>query len=155
VSVMGRSYRWMMVCAVFPVFLGAAGGTVTHTPDNRTIVTRFAELFYGKKDVEAAFRAHVAPNYTQHNPGIADGREAAIAALKPLFAREDHRFSVERILVDGELAAVHVRVTSPTPPGTHGAAVVDIYRLAGGKIVEHWDVIQLVPDKSENTHPMF
>jgi len=121
--------------------------------DNRAIVTHFADLFYRQKKVEKAFLTYVAPNYIQHNPGIADGREAAMAALEPLFARADHSFAVERILVDGEFAAIHVRVTSPTPPGL-GAAVVDLYRLADGKIVEHWDVIQLVPEKSANPHPM-
>lgn len=122
--------------------------------DNRAIVTRFADLFYRQKRVEEAFLTYVAPDYIQHNPGIADGREAAMTALEPLFARPDHSFAVERILVDGDFAAIHVRVSSPTPPG-HGAAVVDLYRLAGGKIVEHWDVIQLVPEKSANSHPMF
>jgi predicted SnoaL-like aldol condensation-catalyzing enzyme len=147
--------RCVFACALLPVLSGAATDGSNRPPDNRAIVTRFADLFYRQRKVDEAFSSYVVPNYIQHNPGLADGREAAITALRPLFARQDHSFAIERILVDGDLAAIHVRVTSPTPPGTHGAAVVDLYRLAGGKIVEHWDVIQLVPEKSANTHTMF
>jgi predicted SnoaL-like aldol condensation-catalyzing enzyme len=139
---------------LLPILLSLSVRGAVPVDDNRTIVTRFADLFYRQKKVEEAFLTYVTPNYIQHNPGIADGRDAAVAALVPLFGRADHSFAIERILVDGELAAIHVRVTSPTPPG-HGAAVVDMYRLADGKIVEHWDVIQLVPEKSANPHPMF
>ena len=153
---MNPLYRTLMVtCALLPLLSSASIEASDKAPDNRVIVTRFADLFYRQKKVDEAFSTYVVPDYIQHNPGLADGREAAIAALKPLFGREDHTFAIERILVDGDLAAIHIRVTSPTPAGTHGAAVVDLYRLANGKIVEHWDVIQLVPDKSANAHPMF
>ena len=46
------------------------------SPDNRNIVTDFARLFYTERDVVRAFETHVAADYIQHNPGIADGREA-------------------------------------------------------------------------------
>ena len=153
---MMRMYRRLgWVCALVPMLACVAKDSNTPPPDNRTVITRFADLFYRQKNVAEAFSTYVSPQYVQHNPGLADGREAAVAALTPMFARPDHSFAIERILVDGDLAAIHIRVTSPTPPGTHGAAVVDLYRLEKGKIVEHWDVIQLVPDKSANEHPMF
>lgn len=153
---MNQICRMLIVsCALLPIFSGATDESRSQARDNRAIVTRFADLFYRQKKVDEAFSSYVSPDYIQHNPGLADGREAAIDALKPLFSREDHSFTIERILVDGDLAAIHIRVTSPTPAGTHGAAVVDLYRLDNGKIVEHWDVIQLVPEKSANAHPMF
>jgi predicted SnoaL-like aldol condensation-catalyzing enzyme len=142
-------------CTLVPLMFAAMASADSPALDNRAIIEKFADLFYRQKNVAEAFATYVAPDYVQHNPGLTDGRDAAIAALTPLFAREDHAFMVERILVDGDFAAIHIRVTSPTPPGTHGAAVVDLYRLAHGKIVEHWDVIQLVPEKSANAHPMF
>jgi predicted SnoaL-like aldol condensation-catalyzing enzyme len=147
--------RLILACVLLPVLSPAAQNSDAARTGNREIITRFADLFYRQRKVDEAFSTYVAPDYIQHNPGLADGREAAIVALRPLFARQDHSFAIERILVDGDLAAIHVRVTSPTPPGTKGAAVVDLYRLVGGKIVEHWDVIQLVPEKSANAHPMF
>ncbi|RST30656.1 polyketide cyclase [Sphingomonas ginkgonis] len=125
----------------------------TGTRGNRTIVTEFARLFYHDKNPKLAFERFVAPDYIQHNPGIADGRDAAIAALAPMFASPGRRFTVERILVDGDLAAIYIRVRSPDAP--RGAAVADFYRLAHGRFVEHRDVLQSVPARAANSHPMF
>lgn len=110
-------------------------------------------MFYAEKDVERAFDTYVAKDYVQHNPGLPDGREAAVTALKPMFARPGAVFEVKRIIVDGDIAVIHL--FGRGDPATRGAAVVDIYRMAGGKIVEHWDVIQPMPEKSANAHPMF
>ncbi|NBC35944.1 polyketide cyclase [Novosphingobium sp. FSY-8] len=131
-----------------------------HTPDsaaltvrNRAIMSDFARLFYTERAVEQAFNTYVAPDYIQHNPGLADGRAAAIAALAPMFADRQKSFEIRRIVVDGDLAAIHIFVR-PTPDA-RGAAVADFYRLKDGKIVEHWDIIQPIPAQSANPHPMF
>jgi predicted SnoaL-like aldol condensation-catalyzing enzyme len=137
-----------------PLLLAACAQPPTETERNRAVVTDFARLFYAEKDVKAAFERHVAPDYIQHNPGIADGREAAIAALAPMFANPGARFEVKRILVDGDHAAIHL--FGQGDPRTRGAAVADFYRLEDGKIVEHWDVLQPIPEgPSANPHLMF
>jgi predicted SnoaL-like aldol condensation-catalyzing enzyme len=60
---------------------------------------------------------------------------------------------VQPILVDGGLALIHIKASFPGRPL---AAVADIYRLEGGKVVEHWDVLQPMPDgPPQNAHPMF
>jgi len=120
--------------------------------DTRAIVTEFARLFYTERDVEAAFAGFVAEDYIQHNPTIADGRDAAVQALVGKFSTPGAAFDIQRILVDGDLALIHVRATFP---GNPVAAVADIYRLEGGKVVEHWDVLQRMPDVVANDHPMF
>jgi predicted SnoaL-like aldol condensation-catalyzing enzyme len=123
------------------------------TESNRAIVADFVDLMYRQKDARAAFMKHVAADYVQHNPNIADGRDAAIAALAPMFSRPQAAFDVKRVLVDGDLAAVHLHGRpSPDDPG---GAVVDLFRLENGKIVEHWDVLQPMPETSVNPHPMF
>lgn len=123
------------------------------TARNRAIVERFVELFYRQRNVRLAFETYVRPDYIQHNPDIADGREAAIVALTPLFTNPAARFDIQRVIVDGDLAAVHLRgAPSASEPG---AAVVDLFRLQDGRIVEHWDVLQPVPVKSANPHPLF
>ena len=123
------------------------------TECNRVIVQRFVELFYAQKNIRLAFENCVAEDYVQHNPGILDGREAAIVALEPMFSRPDSRFDVKRILVDGDLAAVHLHGKSAGSEA--GGAVVDLFRLENGLIVEHWDVLQPIPANPINPHPMF
>ena len=120
--------------------------------DNRAIVTEFARLFYTERDVPAAFARFVAEDYIQHNPTIADGRAAAVEALAEKFSTPGAKFDVQRILVDGDHALIHIRASFPSNPV---AAVADIYRLEGGLVVEHWDVLQRMPDEVANAHPMF
>jgi predicted SnoaL-like aldol condensation-catalyzing enzyme len=121
--------------------------------DNRAIIRDFARLFYTERQVKRAFETYVAPDYVQHNPGIADGRDAAVAALATMFADPAKRFDIKQIIVDGDMAVIHVHAI-PTP-GSRGASVYDMYRLKDGRIVEHWDTIQLVPEHAANPHPMF
>lgn len=123
------------------------------TEANRKVVQDFARIFYEEKDVKRAFETYVVPEYVQHNPGIADGRDAAVAALTPMFSKPGARFEVKRIVVDGDTAVIHL--FGQGDPKTSGAAVADIYRLKDGKVVEHWDILQPMPDKSANSHPMF
>jgi len=123
------------------------------TERNRRIVLDFVDLFYRQRRVREAFEKHVGEPYVQHNPNIADGREAAVVALTPKFSEPQARFDVQRVLVDGDLAAVHLHAR--LTPDARGGAVADLYRLADGKIVEHWDILQPVPADCVNPHPMF
>ena len=120
--------------------------------DNRLIVRDFAEIFFHRRDVRKAFEKHVVENYVQHNPTIADGREAAIVALHDNFSHPNARFEIKKILVDEDLAVVHVRAF---PMGGKELAVADFFRLENGKIVEHWDVVQPVPETSLNNNGIF
>jgi len=123
------------------------------TERNRAVITAFAAQFYGRKDLHGAFETFVASDYVQHNPGIADGPQAAVQKLQEMFARPETSFTVKRILVDGELACIHLHAR----PGDQdpGGAVCDLYRLQDGKIVEHWDVMQPVPAQAQNANTMF
>ncbi|WP_343528827.1 nuclear transport factor 2 family protein [Sphingomonas sp.] len=145
--------RALVLTVPFLAPAAIAGSGATPTERNRAIITDFADRFYTRRDVAGAFERYVAPDYIQHNPGLVDGREAAVAALAPKFAAPDARFDVKRIIVDGDMAVIHLH--GRTDPASAGGAVADIYRLKDGKIVEHWDVIQPVPASSRNPHPMF
>lgn len=131
---------------------------MSHTPHdeltatNREVIRQFAHLMYELRDPATAFEKFVSPDYIQHNPSLPDGREPAVAFLGPLYSAADSRFEVQRVLVDGDLAAVHLRAH---PAGRPVLAVADFYRLADGLIVEHWDAIQPVPSDAANDHPMF
>ena len=126
---------------------------LTLTETNRAIVEQFVHLFYREKLVREAFETYVVEDYIQHNPNIADGREAAILGLEPMFSKPTFMIEVKRILVDGDMAVVHLHARSS--PEERGGSVMDMFRVENGKIVEHWDVLQEIPEKSANAHPMF
>jgi predicted SnoaL-like aldol condensation-catalyzing enzyme len=120
----------------------------------KEVVTRFMTRFYVDKKVREAFETWVDPGYVQHNPMAATGRDAAINFLEPFFAQHpDIHYSIARIIADGNLIAVHSH--GKFAPDDRGIAVVDILRVEGCKVMEHWDVVQSVPEKAANSNGMF
>jgi predicted SnoaL-like aldol condensation-catalyzing enzyme len=120
----------------------------------RQVVTRFVQEFYVDRHVRASFEHWVDPGYIQHNPFAATGREAAITFLEGyVAANPDRRTRIHRIIADGNLVAVHSNgwITDSEP----GVAVVDIFRVRGCRVMEHWDVVQPVPKTSANANGMF
>ncbi|MFI7018670.1 nuclear transport factor 2 family protein [Streptomyces sp. NPDC050164] len=101
-----------------------------------------------------AIDKYVAPEYHQHNPNSADGMEGLKAGLGAYFAAFPKlTVTPQRITAEGDLVAVHSHFVNA--PGERGMAVVDLLRVRGGKIVEHWDVFQAVPETSANNNTMF
>jgi len=120
----------------------------------KEVVTRFMTQFYVDKKVREAFETWVDPGYVQHNPMAATGRDAAVNFLEPFFATHpDIQYSIARIIADGNLVAVHSH--GKFGADDRGVAVVDILRVEGCKVMEHWDVVQPVPEKSANSNGMF
>jgi predicted SnoaL-like aldol condensation-catalyzing enzyme len=112
------------------------------------------DMAFNQRKVEEAFARYVGPTYTQHNPQVPDGIEGALAGIPGLLmAMPNLRYDFKRVLVDGDLVAVHSHRTNG--PADRGVAVVDIFRVAKGKIVEHWDVLQPVPETAANGNTMF
>jgi predicted SnoaL-like aldol condensation-catalyzing enzyme len=120
----------------------------------KEVVTRFMTEFYVNKQVRKAFETWVDPGYIQHNPMAATGRDAAIAFLEPFFASNPGvNYSIKRIIADGNLVAVHAH--GKFSADDRGMAVVDVLRVEGCKVMEHWDVVQPVPEKAANKNGMF
>jgi predicted SnoaL-like aldol condensation-catalyzing enzyme len=120
---------------------------------NKKIVAAFYDAAVNQKDFEKASQ-YLGARYTQHNPLAADGREGFkgfIAFLKEGFP--NNRSEIKRIFADGDYVIVHVHAVRE--PGTRGNAIVDIFKLEDGKVVEHWDVIQPIPEKTANDNGMF
>lgn len=120
----------------------------------KQIVTRFMTTLYIDKQVRTAFETWVDPGYIQHNPMAQTGRQAAIDFLEPFFAQHpDIRYSIKRVMADGNLVAVHSHGSFSAED--RGIAVVDILRVEGCKVAEHWDVVQPVPEQAANSNGMF
>jgi predicted SnoaL-like aldol condensation-catalyzing enzyme len=124
----------------------------------KQVVTRFLQEFYIEKKVRSSFEKWVDPGYIQHNPYAATGREAAIQFLtKFVEGNPGQRTRIHRVIADGNLVAAHSHgwQEDGTPEQKRGFAVVDMFRVEGCKVMEHWDVIQPVPETSANTNTMF
>lgn len=123
----------------------------------REVAERFIELFHRQDRVGDAFRTWVHPDYIQHNPNAPTGRDATLAFLEAAVARNPElTHDVKRVIYgDGDLVAVHYNFRRTRD--SLGHAVVDILRIKDGWVVEHWDVMQEVPDPAQckNGNGMF
>jgi len=126
----------------------------THTlAANKRLVVAFYDAAINKKDYAQAVR-FLGPEYRQHNPTAHDGAAGLkdfIEFLKSKFP--DQHGDIKQVIAEGDLVVLHVHSTRGD--GTAGRAIVDIFRVAHGKVVEHWDVIQDIPAKSANDNGMF
>ncbi|MFI8533876.1 nuclear transport factor 2 family protein [Streptomyces aquilus] len=120
---------------------------------NKKLVTAAFDQLLVKKDLSAIDR-YWGTEYHQHNPGIADGVAGVKSGLGAYFkAFPQLKVEPKRVIAEGDLVAVHSHYVPA--PGERGQAIVDLFRVRGGKIVEHWDVIQDVPETSANDNGMF
>ena len=103
--------------------------------------------------MRTAFDSYVAEDYVQHNPGLPDGRDVALEPLAQMFDDPGFAPEVVRLLVDGDLCAVHLRISRD---GSPVAAVVDLYRWDGeGRSSSTGTSFSRGRQTSANDHPLF
>jgi len=122
---------------------------------NKETVAAFYDAVLNKKDYELALTYIGEAGYKQHNPGAKDGVEGMkgfIGFLKSKYP--DNHSEIKRIFAEGDYVITHVHAVRE--PGTRGNAIVDIFRLDDkGKVVEHWDAVQPIPEEAMNDNTMF
>lgn len=120
---------------------------------NERAVLAFYDAALTRLNVDEAV-TYFGPKFTNHNPRAQDGVEGFRALLRSVKEQfPDLRVDVKRAFADGEFVILHVHIA--LRPDEPGLAVVEIFRLEHGKIVEHWDVRQPMPDESLNSNGMF
>jgi predicted SnoaL-like aldol condensation-catalyzing enzyme len=119
--------------------------------ENKKLVANLYQEIFGDKNIEAVDK-YIGDNYIQHNPAVADGKEALKTALKVWFkGAPKEKIDIQHLGADGNFVYIHTR----SMQGNKAISVMDIFRVDGNKVVEHWDVLQEVPAKAANDHPMF
>ena len=147
--------------AAAPSGRGALPVDDAQTAETRAIAADFVDMFFNRHQMAAAVAKYVAPDLIQHNPDIENGSDGDRKFLEARRARDPaHYLPVEQwhhvmdhILVHHDIFVLHAHVF--TNPHDKGREFIDIFRVAEGKIVEHWDVIQAVPAEAKNNNTMW
>jgi len=125
--------------------------SLNQNASNKKMVADFYQALFGDKN-PTVIDQYIADTYIQHNPALPDGKEALKQGVAVWFkGQPKDTVDVKHLGADGNFVYIHTK----SKMGNKTVSILDIFRLENGKIAEHWDIIQEVPAKSANAHPMF
>lgn len=121
---------------------------------NKQNTIAFYELMFNENRPKEAIEKYVGDVYIQHNPHVRDGKEGFIEYFERMSKEyPGKRVHVKRAIAEGNYVVLHCHQTWP---GDQEYAGIDIFRLDDkGKIIEHWDVLQVVPTEFKHDNGMF
>ncbi|MCB0350103.1 MAG: nuclear transport factor 2 family protein [Bdellovibrionales bacterium] len=144
----------MRSCSFLIVFFIGLNSYANNIDANKKTVREFYDLSFNKHKPVEAMNRYVGEKYIQHNPYVADGKEPFIKYFTEYYKQNpDAYVEIKRVIAEKNLVVLHL--LSKQNKNDIGRAVVDIFRVENGKIVEHWDVAQPVIEKSVNNNTMF
>ena len=121
---------------------------------NKRTALAYYNLAFNDKQPAEAVEKYGGSHYIQHNPKAPDGFEAFVQFVTGFVEQfPQSSLDIKRAVAEGDLVVTHSLLK--TSPEDRGTAAADLFRLEDGKIVEHWDVLQPVPESAANNHPMF
>ncbi len=134
--------------------LAAAPASAAQPQSNKDLVVAFFRMMFQDRDIDEAVRLYVSPDYTQHNPYMQDGVGPLVDFFPAYFEQHPQSIvEIKRVIAEGDLVLIHNLWRDS--PEDRGQAVMDIFRVENGKIVEHWDVSQEIPENPANKNGMF
>lgn len=121
--------------------------------DKKQFLREFYEEVFNTHNVKAAEK-YLAEDYIQHNPDVQPGRDGFIRTFEEKFRTvPSFRVEIKRILVDGDMAVVHIHGMGV--PGKMESAVADFYRFENDLLAEHWDVVMPIPEHLIGNNNLF
>jgi predicted SnoaL-like aldol condensation-catalyzing enzyme len=126
---------------------------MTELEHNKQTVIAFITRAFNDKQPADAVAKYVGSQYIQHDPRSPDGAEAFIQFVNGIVGQFPQvSVAIKRVIAEGDLVVTHGLINRA--PEDRGVAAVDIFRLHDGKIVEHWGVLQPVPEMTTNDNSM-
>lgn len=132
----------------------ATGGHAGQAEKNKQLVLAAYQGLFGDHDLSVIDK-YWAQDYIQHNPYMTDGRESVKAYVKKLGIENWPRTRVRFLRVAADADLVFLQTVQPKTAQSPEMVIVDIFRVADGKIAEHWDTMQAVPADATNPRPMY
>jgi predicted SnoaL-like aldol condensation-catalyzing enzyme len=126
----------------------------TQTEKNKQLVLTAYQGLFGDHDLTVIDK-YWAKDYVQHNPYMADGRDSVRAYVVKLGIEHWPKARVRFLRVAAEGDLVFIQTVQPRTEQSPEMVIVDIFRVADGKIAEHWDTMQAVPSNATNPRPMY